>query len=65
MTGECRGSAKIQVMFHALLCQNASTSLSRKVGLTVGVFEFVGLSVQDTEDVKIYGKNRACVSKSF
>ena len=52
-------------MFHALLCQNASTRLSRKVGLSVGVFEFVGLRLQVSEDVKIYGKNRACVSKKF
>ena len=52
-------------MFHALLCQNASTSLSRRVGLTVGVLEIVGLRLQVSEDVKIYGKTRACVSRMF
>ena len=52
-------------MFHALLYQNTSTSLSRKVGLTVGVLEFVGLRWQFSEGVKIYGKNRACVWKNF
>ena len=52
-------------MFHALLCQNASTSLSRRVGLTVGVLEIVGLRLQVSEDVKIYCKNRACFSRMF
>ena len=42
--------------------KNASTSSSRRMGLTVGVLEFVGLGLQVPEDVKMYGKNRACVS---
>ena len=65
MTGERRGIAKIQVIFHAILCQNASTSLSCKVGSTVEVLEFAGLRLQVSADVKIYGKNRACVSSVF
>lgn len=36
--------------------------LSRRVGLTVGVLELLGLRLQVSEDVEIYGKNRACVS---
>ena len=57
MKGEYRRSAKIQVMFHALLCQNASTSLSLKMGFTVGVLELIGLRLQLLKDVKFYGKN--------
>ena len=52
-------------MFHALLCQNASTSLSSKVGLSVGVLGLVGLKPQISEDVKFYGMNRADFSRTF